>query len=64
MKIKDMKVKLNRIQIITMMIAILMFLCLFVVQAFFFVRTGYSPMVAVIVALIISIYLARDKNSK
>jgi hypothetical protein len=62
MRIKDTKIKFNRSQIIAMVIASLMFLGLFVVQAVFWVKTGYSPMVIIIVALIVSLYLARDKN--
>jgi hypothetical protein len=63
MRINETKIKLNRIQIIALMMAALIFLCLFVAQAFFEVRTGYSPMVAIIVALFLFLYLAREKNA-
>jgi hypothetical protein len=49
-------------QIVGMMVAILLFASLFVIQAFFYVKTGYSPMIAIIAALFVFLYIARGKN--
>jgi hypothetical protein len=44
------------------MITSLTFLSLFVAEAFFGVSIGYSPLLALMVALTIFAYLARDKK--